>query len=195
MKKKIWFTLGLAMWLVSCGQKAASSAHSEETIKASVQAADDLYNLEGVQQLDPLHMEETVVVNERQYRYEITRTPSDDMPLVAADYSPKAKFKDNIATLKIWSGDRQIFNKSFSKKDFANLVESDMLNRSILRGFAYETEFQDGLQFVMSVGYPQDDEMYVPLMLRVKSDGTSAIERHPLMDTPSYADDSSEEGV
>ncbi len=176
----------------------SSVKQSKVEAEASKIIVAETLELSGEQRFEDVDMSGDVVINEKQYHYEINRKSSDDLPLVKGDFSTKAQFHDNKVTLKITSGDRNVFSQTYTKNDFSNFVDADMLKHSVLRGFVFMEELENGLEFAIAVGYPQDDEMYVPILLKVKTDGSASLEKDPMMDSsdiPSGEDPSMEEGV
>lgn len=170
----------------------------KQEAEASKSIITETLELTGEQRFEDVEMSGDMVINEKQYHYYIERKSSDDLPLVQGDFSKNAKFHDNKVNLKITCGDRNVLTQTFTKNDFSAFVDASMLKNSVLRGFVFMEGLENALEFAIAVGYPQDDEMYVPILLKVKTDGTFTLEKDPMMDStnPSNGDDSSmEEGV
>lgn len=175
-----------------------SVKQSKVEAEASKTIITETLELSGEQRFEDVEMSGDVVINEKQYHYIIERKSSDDLPMVQGDFSKNAMFHDNKVNLKISCGDRNVLTQSFTKNDFSAFVDASMLKKSVLRGFVFMDGLENALEFAIAVGYPQDDEMYVPILLKVKTDGSVTLEKDPMMDStnPSSGDDSSmEEGV
>lgn len=69
-----------------------------------------------------------------------------------------------------------MLNKTFTKADFASVVELDFLKKSILEGLVFDKTTSHGIVYAASVCYPQTD-LYVPLSIIVTPDGKMSIER------------------
>lgn len=194
ISKVVIAALGAAA-LCACDNSAKQNKEMAEQSKAIVE---ETLELTGEQRFENIEMEGDVVVKDKEYHYVITRKSSDDLPMVQGDFSKNAQFHDNIVTLKIVQGERQVFSKTYTKNDFSAFIDNTMLKHSVLRGFAYYHELDNGIQFAVAVGYPQDDEMFVPILLNVMADGTTSMEKDPMMDDADRPDggaSADEEGV
>lgn len=196
LSHNITAVLAATMVLTACGgSPSQSTAQQEEKLSAQ----DRTIDLIGEQRFEDWDQEGEVLIQDHQYHFIIHRTSSDDLPMVAGDISPNAQFHDNKATLTIKSGDRQMFQQTFTKKDFASLVEPEMLAKSLLRGFVFDPSMNEGKEdiiFAVSVGYPQDDEMYVPMLLKISTTGKVSMEKDTEVEVITLSDDlTDEEGV
>lgn len=145
-------------------------------------------NMTGEQRSQEQNMKDTVSVGGKVYTYEIHRFSTDDMPTVKGDFSHNATFYDNKASLIVTLGDKVVYSNTFTKNSFANFVDPEMMKNSILEGLVFDHAIAGGIQFAAAVGYPQEDDMYVPLRIRVMTDGSVTIEKDPLSSTASDAD-------
>lgn len=175
-------TLG---FLLSCQSKPKTDEQLEEEL-----SIEDIVNenMSGDIRQQNLDILDSAVVNGKVYRYEIHRISSDTLPTVRGDYSRNAIFYDNIATLKVTQGSKVLYSKTFTKKSFSNFVDAEMMRNSILEGFVFDHVIEGGLQFAAAVGYPQDDDMFVPVSIKVMADGSVKIEKALLNDSASDAD-------
>lgn len=196
LSRNITAVLAATMVLTACG---GSSSQSPAQQQEKLNAQDRTIDMSGEQRFEDWDQEGDILIQDHQYHFIIHRASSDDLPMVSGDISPNAKFHDNKATLTIQSGDRQVFQQTFTKNDFASLVESDMLAQSLLRGFVFDPSMNEGKEemiFAVSVGYPQDDEMYVPMLLKVSPKGKVSIEKDTEIEMVALSDDlTDEEGV
>ena len=85
-------------------------------------------------------------------------------------------------------GETIIYSNTFTKNSFSNFIEPEMLKNSILEGLVFDHIIEGGIQFAAAVGYPQDDEMFVPLRIKVMANGDVKIDKDPMNDTASDAD-------
>lgn len=145
-------------------------------------------NMSGEQRSEEQHLSGSVTVDGKEYAYQIHRRSSDSLATVKGDYSANAVFHDNTATLTIMQGNRRILSRTYTKQSFSTLVDEDMMARSILKGLVFDRAIPGALQFAVAVGYPQDEDMYIPILLQVKPDGSVRMEKDPLMDSASDAD-------
>lgn len=152
-------------------------------------------NMSGEQRSQEQLMKDTVTVDGKIYTYEIHRFSTDDMPTVKGDYSRNAIFYDNKATLKVSLGEHVLYTSTFTKNSFSNFVDGEMMKKSILEGLVFDHAIKGGIQFAAAVGYPQEDDMYVPLLIKVMTDGSVKIEKDPLSSTASEADIEPETGL
>ena len=187
--------------VVLCGLALSACDNSVKQTQKEAEASKiivaETLELTGEQRFENVDMDGDLVIGEKQYHYEILRRSSDELPMVAGDFSKNAKFHDNTVALKITCGDRQVLSRTYTKNDFSNFVGQDMLKKSVLRGFAFYHELDNGLQFAVAVGLPQDDEMFVPILVNVKTDGSVTMEKDPMMDSSDVPQGGSldEEGV
>lgn len=110
----------------------------------------------------------------REYEAHVFRTADETLPVVKNQEGQE--FIDNCVRLRVSTGNRIILNRSFTKDDFASLVEDRLLKHSLLEGLVYDTVSTGGLVFAASVSYPQSD-LYVPIRLVVTFDGKVSMQR------------------
>ena len=89
----------------------------------------------------------------------ISRTPDENLPLVKNEMGNT--FVDNKIQLRLTRGNEQVFNMTFTKKNFSSIVSDDFLSKSILEGMVYNKTTPQGIVYAASVCYPQTD-LYVP---------------------------------
>ena len=78
-------------------------------------------------------------------------------------------------------GNEQIFNMTFTKRNFASIVGEDFLSKSILEGMVYNKTTPQGIVFAASVCYPQTD-LYVPISITITADGKMTMVREELLE-------------
>lgn len=177
--------------MAACGNKAPQTdaeIESELSIEDIVDA-----ELTGEQRSQEQKMKDTVSVGGKVYTYAIHRYPAEDLPTVKGDFSRNATYFDNKAELVVSLGDKVLYSNTFTKNSFANFVDAEMMQNSILEGLVFDHALKGGIQFAAAVGYPQEDDMYIPLLIKVMTDGSVKIERSALSSTASDADIEQEE--
>jgi len=187
MKAKGYILSVLAFGLFLSGCKNTPKTDEELENELSFEVIVDAA-LSGEHRSQEQLMRDTVRVDGVLYTYEIHRVSSDELPQVRGDYSHNAIFFDNTASLRVMRGETVIYSKTFTKNSFSNFIEPDMMKNSILEGLVFDHVIDGGIQFAAAVGYPQDEEMFVPLRIKVMTDGQVKIDKDPLTDTASDAD-------
>lgn len=115
----------------------------------------------------------------KDYETRVFRSADETLPRVKDQDGQE--FIDNRIRLRVSTGGRILLDRSFTKADFATLVEARMLEHSLLEGMVYDTVSARGLIFAASVSYPQSD-LYVPIRLFVAPDGRVMMERSDLLE-------------
>lgn len=167
------FFLPLVMVLVACGGKETKETVNEQTYQVREE------NKSGEYSMQEVAAQGTEIFGGAEYRYEVKRTPSRELPLVKDEQGNK--FVDNVISLRILKNGQQILVKQFTKKDFSSLVEASFLNNSILEGLVFDQVVNGTLRFAASVCYPQTD-LYVPFSVTVLTDGKLRIEKGSVLD-------------
>lgn len=174
----------VALMLMSCGRKKTDNealvGHGDMEVTDSVGA---------IQRMRVYDYSDTVRVGSHRYAYTIHREACDSLPMVTDESG--YVFADNIYTLTILKDGSPFVSRRFTKQTFAHLLTPDFRRQGILDGFMCDTS-QPGLQFAVSVSYPQSD-MYQPFLLTFDEQGGMRLER----DTRSDIDvaDTDDEGV
>lgn len=111
--------------------------------------------------------------------YQVERHAVDSLPVVTDEAGDQ--FSDNMITLTLREGDRELFHKSFYKRSFKEYMEPDFYTHSILEGMAFDQELDGNLRFAVSVSYPMSD-LYIPLLITIHPDGSYAISKDLVLD-------------
>ena len=90
-------------------------------------------------------------------------------------------FVDNKIQLRLTRGNEQVFNMTFTKKNFSSIVSDDFLSKSILEGMVYNKTTPQGIVYAASVCYPQTD-LYVPISITITADGKMTMEKEELLE-------------
>lgn len=126
------------------------------------------------------HYSAYVEMKGKKYAYDIVREANDSMPTVTDDAGER--YADNYIRLRINQGDRQIFNRLFTKNSFKEYLEKDFSSKAILEGMAFDKAVDNGLRFSASVSYPNSD-IFIPFSITVSPDGSCTIAKDEILDT------------
>lgn len=121
-----------------------------------------------VRQMPDYHVTDTATAGGHIYTYDITRQCSEQLPKVKDNDD---LFADNTIHLVIHCDGDLLFDKIFTKEVFAESMEPDFLQNSILDGIRFvKAEPGQGLTFSFTVSYP-DSDMSVPFLVTVDAGG------------------------
>ena len=126
------------------------------------------------------HYSAFVEMKGKKYAYDIVREANDTMPTVTDDAGER--YADNYIRLRINQGDRQIFNRLFTKNSFKKHLGKDFSSKAILEGMAFDKAVDKGLRFSASVSYPNSD-IFIPFSITVTPDGSCIIAKDEVLDT------------
>ena len=116
-------------------------------------------------------------VEGRHYMVTIMRTAVDSLPMVSN--ANGQKYIDNAIKLKVARADSTLFyTKTFTKKSFANWLDSDYREKAILEGISILETDDSSMSFIAWLNYPDagDDEA-VELRLTLDAQGNMGIQR------------------
>lgn len=174
MKKFIYLLLiSLTVAMTACGGKNGASD------KESVWATQDSVDAHGLQRMQVSKSEIDIKFRGKDYHSYISRTPDESLPHVSNEMGDT--YVDNKIVLRLTRGGETIFNKTFTKNDFAAVVDEKFLSKSILEGLVYDKTTPNGIVYAASVCYPQTD-LYVPLSITISADGKMGIMRVEMLE-------------
>ena len=147
--------------------------------------------------MQPYHDTRDVQWLGKLYKVEVSRTPSDSLPMVKDETGQQ--FVDNCITLRVLRADGTVaISKSFTKATFDSHIDGHYRKAGILEGLVFDETDGQQLSFAASVSLPQTDE-YIPLEVKIDNFGNVAIKRDSEMDTNGggsvSADEDDEDGV
>ena len=173
MKKLIYlFPYLFLFFITACGGNKKAEEKSLLLMQDSVDAR-------GLQRMQVSKSDVDIKFKGKDYHSFISRTPDEDLPLVRDDRGNR--FVDNKILLRLTCGNEQIFNMTFTKRNFASIVGEDFLSKSILEGMVYNKTTPQGIVFAASVCYPQTD-LYVPISITITADGKMTMVREELLE-------------
>lgn len=129
----------------------------------------------------------------KEYKVEVSRTPSDSLPMVKDETGQR--FVDNRIAVKVLRTDGTVaISKTFTKATFDSYITANYRKAGILEGLVFDKVDGQQLEFAASVCLPQTDE-YIPLEVKIDNFGNVKIERDSEMDTSGTgeADEGSDE--
>jgi len=170
--KQIYIIAALVMaFLTGCKSDKKSS---QEEVKQMFQI-ESIDENTGLQRMQVSRINQEILCKGKKFRLSIERTPSDELPRVKSDMG---LFADNIIKVRIVrENGGTLFEKTFTKKDFASYISAKYLNRSVLEGLVFDdvrTGEKKEITLAASVSYPMTD-LYVPFTLVVTQDGKLSI--------------------
>lgn len=174
--KKLSFILwiGISVSLLSCnkgGEKAEKVDERTYQLSEKSQA--------GEYAMQRSSAKGEVKIGGVEYRYEIDRNPSHQLPKVKDEQNNS--FVDNVIDLRIMRNEKPILSKRFTKKDFSLHVEPTFAAKSILEGLVFDQAINGRFRFAASICVPQTD-LYVPLCVWVSTDGKVHIEKGSVLE-------------
>lgn len=181
--KKLIYLLSCCLFVVC----AACGGGNKNTEEKSLLLMQDSVDARGLQRMQVSKAEVDIQFKGKNYHSFISRTPDEELPLVKDENGNK--FVDNKIQLRLTRGNEQVFNMTFTKKNFASIVGEDFLSKSILEGMVYNKTTPQGIVYAASVCYPQTD-LYFPLSITISADGKMTMAKEELLEEI-YDEDSS----
>ena len=165
-------------FVTSCGKKDNNNDIIIEPV-AEKKAAP------GIQEMEPINFEETIDWQGSTYTIKIERSADKNLNKTADDAGNT--YYDNRINVKILRGDgSSFFNKSFTKSDFAKILDADKQKKGALLGLMFYKTDGDKIIFEGSVGSPDAlSEDFIPFTLIVNRQGNINISRSTIIDTSS----------
>ena len=176
MKKLVYlfFLAGILTGLASCN----SAKKESENRNASGMLLQDS-SVHGLQRMQVSKADVEIQYKGKTYRSSITRTPDEELPRVVSEMGDT--YADNKIVLRLQRDGREVFNKTFTKADFASLIGQEFLSKSILEGMVYNKTSPEGILYAASICYPQTD-LYVPVTITITADGKMSMRKDELME-------------
>ena len=175
MNRYIYIILALSLLsLASCSRnkKKDPDNYVVESIQEEVVSNE-------IHQLQTIEATSEAEFKGKTYTMKVIRRADSHLPIVTD--AQGVRYYDNTISLRVTTGDSNIFNKDFTKQTFASYLEADFLQHSILEGLVFDKVTDDGLMFAASVSYPESD-LYVPFHVVVLPKGVLSIDKADMMD-------------
>ncbi len=164
-----------ACLLLNCTGKKPSSNVSDEQTVFQIDKVDEQT---GLQRMQSSQFSDVIEAGGKKYQLYIERSATDSLPHVKSEMG---LFADNRVVLNIKRNDQSnLYNKIFTKRDFASLLTESYLEKSVLEGLVFDhekTESANGnIVLAASVSFPMTD-LYVPFTIIITPSGKMSIER------------------
>lgn len=177
--KHLIFMLAAAALLAACGKNG----------QKDVQILRTQTSTPTLHRMGDYHVTDTLRVGSRLYLATLHREAKDSLGIVEDENGER--YVDNFYRLTILRDGSDFFDRRFTKKDFAPLLNADFRRNGILDGFRYRNSQDGKLFFSVCVSYPESD-MTAPFVLAVGPDGSYTIETDNALDMGDMGED---EGV
>lgn len=174
MRKLIYLLLlPMVVVIAACGGKKGNEGHE------SVLAKMDSVDAHGLQRMQTSKSEMNIKFKGKEYHSLVSRTPDESLPHVTNEMGDT--YVDNKIVLRLTRGDATVLNKTFTKNDFASVVDAKFLSKSVLEGIVFDKTAPQGIIYAASVCYPQTD-LYVPLSITITADGKMSIKKVDILE-------------
>lgn len=176
--------------LVLSGCKDAKKSEQEEVKRIfQIESVDENT---GLQQMQVSKVNQEISSKGKKFTLMVERVPSDDLPRVKSDMG---LFADNKIKVKITrESGTALFEKTFTKNDFASFLTEKFLANSVLEGLVFDdvrTAEKKEITLAASVSYPMTD-LYVPFVLVVTQDGKLNVSMDEDMGEMTFLEDEKE---
>ena len=167
----------IAIPLASCG--------NHKTQSDIIEVKDSVKKPAIPQKMQEYKSSRTITWQGGTYTYSIHRQVDIKLPVVTDDNGNK--FYDNSIDLTVTRNGSTFFSQTFTKETFSPYLDEGFKKKGILEGLVFDKAGNGYMQFAASVSYPQTDE-YIPLVVKLSSDGSISISRDTKMDSGSDVD-------
>jgi hypothetical protein len=168
----IWAVLLMGI-LTGCGSSKKDS--KEETQRMfQLESVDENT---GLQRMQVSRVNQEISCRGKKFQLSVERTPDEELPHVKSNMG---LFVDNSIKVKITRDNgTPLFEKTFTKNDFASSLSAKYLKHSVLEGLVFDdvrTAEKKEITLAASVSYPMTD-LYIPFILVVSQDGKLSISK------------------
>ena len=189
MKQIYLISILLVGLLTGCGD-------SKKDTKKETQRMFQLESVDeniGLQRMQVSKISQEIVCKGKKYQLYVDRTPDEKLPQVKSEMG---LFMDNRIQVKITrENGTSLFEKTFTKNDFAVYLPEKYLKRSVLEGLVFDdvrTGERKEIILAASVSYPMTD-FYIPFVLQVSQDGKLTIQKDEDMGELTFPEGEKEE--
>ena len=132
----------------------------------------------GLQQLQVSKIKQDILCKDKKYQLVVEREPNPALPQVKSDMGV---FLDNNISVRILrENGTKLFEKIFTKQDFASFLTAEYLSSSVLEGLVFDdvkTGKKKTITLVASVSYPMTD-LYTPFTIVISDAGKMTISNY-----------------
>ena len=166
--KRIFFMASIAV-CVMVGCKSEPKDIQEEHKR--IFQVESVGDASGLQQMQVSKIKQDIVCKDKKYQLIVEREPNPALPHVKSEMGV---FLDNNISV------RKLFEKVFTKRDFANYLTEEYLASSVLEGLVFDdvkTGNKKTITLVASVSYPMTD-LYTPFTIVISDAGNMTISNY-----------------
>ncbi len=156
----------LAILMVACNGKKEEKPSETHIVSEPVATKPD------TMKMMPYTKSDVVTINNTQWTYTYTFSPSATQPIVVR--STDSKYYDNTLTLTIKNGTTTLYNHTFTKASFKRFIPEELYPTIVLMGINFnynKQDLHDKFYFVASVGDPEDEEYHIPIDVTIDTKG------------------------
>lgn len=174
--------------MTSCGSDK-KDAKEEAKRMFQVESVDEN---SGLQRIQVSRIQQEITCKGKKFQLSVERTPDEKLPYVNSDMG---LFMDNSIKVRIaHENGKTLFEKTFTKKDFAAYLPEKYLKRSVLEGLVFDdvrTAEKKEITLAASVSYPMTD-LYIPFTLVVLQNGKLSIAKDEDMGEMTFLEETKE---
>ena len=171
LTKTVYWAVALTLFTAACQQPKESKETETEVVEAKES---------GPIRMPEYDYSDSVRMGSHKLAYSLHREADDSLAMVKDEIGDT--YVDNFYMLSVVCDGQKVFEKRFTKENFASRLEEDFKKNGILDGFRF-IEAKDGKAvFGACVSYPESD-MLSPFIVTVDiSSGTSTIDKDNVLD-------------
>ena len=170
--KLIYFFIAFAMFIFTACKSEKKNTEEEQKRIFQVERVSENTEL---QQMQVSHIQQDITCKGKKYLLSVSREPNKNLPQVKSDMG---LFLDNQISVKILrENGTKLFEKVFTKSDFATYLSEEYLLRSVLEGIVFDdekTSEKNVLTLAASVSYPMTD-LYTPFTIVISDAGKMSL--------------------
>lgn len=169
---KIPFTLLLVCFvLISCksDSKTSSKLRNESGLFLQEGTQDN-----SVKSLSTSRKVDNFNLGNKAYESIIVLAPSNELPKVESEMGEL--YLDNTIQLTLNHNAQTIFERRFTKKDFASVIDDSFLNKAILDGMVFNNCTSAAISYTVSLCFPQTD-LCIPVLITISKEGKYSISK------------------
>ena len=172
--KRFYLIIALVIVFFSSCKEEKKNKQEEEKRIFQIESVDEK---SGLQRMQVSRIEQNIICRGKNFRLSVERIPDEKLPHVKSDMGV---FVDNVIKVRITQeSGKSLFEKTFTKIDFASYLPEKFLKSSVLEGLVFDdvrTEEKKEITLAASVSYPMTD-LYVPFTLVVTQNGKLSISK------------------
>ena len=188
--KQVYIIAALVLGLMTGCSGNKKDAHEEAKQMFQIERVDENSDL---QKMQVSRINQEIACKGKKFKLSVERAPDGNLPHVKSNMG---LFMDNSIRVKIArENGTTLFEKKYTKGDFAAYLPAKYLKRSVLEGLVFDdvrTNEKKEITLAASVSYPMTD-LYIPFILVVSQDGRLSISKDEDMGEMTFLENSEEE--